>query len=811
MALQDRKKLRKAARSAKKRQPLRNPAKVAAQEEAAAAASAAREAEAMTEFERQNRGSKGKKEKEKKRKAQHLDGAPCQLDPHAQAEIDADEREIARLGKLLGLKDKKGTQKLNKEFEMFEGFGGGFADFLDDLDTIGTRTPSNGKKAVAHLDSDSDSGAEGNDGHLVDDSEQEESDVDDEPVTDYSGEEEEEEEEEDSDGGGGSGSDSDSDSDDEGRSSKEKKGQGLSTAKHAYRPVQGEDIYGRRADEAAPSATQAYVPPSRRAKQAAAALDADSVAAEAPVRRQVTGLLNRLSEQTRDSVVRGLKGVFDSNSTSIASNVLKDCVMGLCNNPAQTMQSLMPLYAALVAALHFTVGVDVGAHLVEHLTVTMHAALQEQQEGGAGSKVPHNCLSFLLYLYSYRVVSSQLVVDVMQLLVGREGAEVPEYQAELLLLLFRQCGSQLRADEPVPLRGAHNLLTTKARSQADADAEGSRLTFLLDALTDLKNNKSRRSGNDAEEACKSLRRWIGTVKSALGSSKSVGGAEAMLRVSLDDLLEADNRGRWWRAGASWAGKKGEEAQPEQAAEKRQVSAEEKALLKLAKKMRFHTSTRQNIFVVTMSSRDVNDAFERLTSLALKGKQDREIVRVLIECCAQEQTFNAFYAELASLLCAHNRQFRTTFQFAFWDAFKSFEDGDCSDLRATNLAQMMAVLVSGFHLSLSVIKPIDMAALGDTSVMFLATFFLALFASAGLSDDTFSSILDRVAATKDFAEVREAVLVFLQLHLTAAPAHMAQAEAQRVESRRKLAITTMMKMAVLDYRGDDSNPQYEPVD
>ena len=37
----------------------------------------------------------------------------------------------------------------------------------------------------------------------------------------------------------------------------------------------------------------------------------------------------------------------------------------------------------------------------------------------------------------------------------------------------------------------------------------------------------------------------------------------------------------------------------------------------------------------MSSRDVDDAFERLQRLELKGKQDREVVRVISECCENE--------------------------------------------------------------------------------------------------------------------------------------------------------------------------------
>ena len=35
------------------------------------------------------------------------------------------------------------------------------------------------------------------------------------------------------------------------------------------------------------------------------------------VRRQLNGLMNRLSEQSKDSVVRAVKAVFDANSLSV--------------------------------------------------------------------------------------------------------------------------------------------------------------------------------------------------------------------------------------------------------------------------------------------------------------------------------------------------------------------------------------------------------------------------------------------------------------------------------------------------------------
>lgn len=42
-------------------------------------------------------------------------------------------------------------------------------------------------------------------------------------------------------------------------------------------------------------------------------------------------------------------------------------------------------------------------------------------------------------------------------------------------------------------------------------------------------------------------------------------------------------------------------------------------------------------------------------------QDREIMRVLIECCLQEKVFNKYYVALASKLCEHDKNHKFTLQ------------------------------------------------------------------------------------------------------------------------------------------------------
>jgi nucleolar MIF4G domain-containing protein 1 len=266
-----------------------------------------------------------------------------------------------------------------------------------------------------------------------------------------------------------------------------------------------------------------------------------------------------------------------------------------------------------------------------------------------------------------------------------------------------------------------------------------RYRFLVEALEELKNNKSKRSMGGNAEVLVSLRKWISSMRRVLVESKAgksgsdTGGSSASrLKITLQDFLSADERGRWWKAGAAWKGV----VKPDVVEVKSQpsitVSNDQLSMLEeKSKKLHMNTGIRKSIFMIVMTCRDVNDAFERLMKLQLKGQQDREVVRVVAECCGYEQKYNEFYAQLLELLCSQNRQNKTTLQFFFWDLFRQLEDdadNAVSDRRAINSARLMAHLVVTFCLSLSVLKSLSMSDLSQSLVLFLGTFFMAIFSS-----------------------------------------------------------------------------------
>src|SRR3546814_6767152 len=87
-------------------------------------------------------------------------------------------------------------------------------------------------------------------------------------------------------------------------------------------------------------------------------------------------------------------------------------------------------------------------------------------------------------------------------------------------------------------------------------------------------------------------------------------------------------------------------------------------------------------------------------------------------------------------------------------------------------------------------------LRSKGVLFIATCLMSLF-STRVPDDTFSSVLDRVAATSDHRAVRDTLILFLQKYLPDIPEGLEDDERKAMRKRRKAMIRVFEDMYVLD--------------
>merc|ERR1711871_3526 len=375
--------------------------------------------------------------------------------------------------------------------------------------------------------------------------------------------------------------------------------------------------------------------------------------------------------------------------------------------------------------------------------------------------------------------------------------------------------------------GLKNIISSLDKynlSEASSHKNSARATYFMDAVTDLKNNKSRRVQNTIGDLVKSYRKWLGGIKSSLGTKKG----DLCLRIRLSDVLQIETKGRWWKAGASWQGYgnisgnamstlSGKIKSDTDTRHGDSLSAgvhssnieADNALMALAKNLNMNTETRRDIFYVIMNSYDINDAYERLLRLDLRGRSDREIIRVIAECCSGEKKYNPFYAELAALLCSENRQYKTTMQYTFWDTFKVLDTPTTSNdkqvakttRKAINMARMLSHMVVKFYIPISVLKPVRFSEASSYMLLFLATFFIALFQEP-TPDETFQTVIDRLASSSDFSSVREGILIFLRSHLKNIPDGMSKQDKKRTEKRKKMTIKTMEQMSILEMVRED---------
>jgi nucleolar MIF4G domain-containing protein 1 len=558
---------------------------------------------------------------------------------------------------------------------------------------------------------------------------------------------------------------SDSESTDDASESSDESGEVDHDPRDTYRPARGEDIYGKSLEFGNSDVhAKAYVPPHMRKKDKKLTSHTDhdddhdhDVARQESLRviqRSLNSALNRLSEDAVVPVAQSVVRLYSQHPTAHVNEGIWNNMQTACVSATYRMMGLIPVYLAALTGVHVQNGesTQLGEYLTEQSVNELWKELNLVRESQArttrdassaesygddddqdpASKKACNLVLILCYLYNYGIVHCSLLYDLVRAFIE----SFAEVDVELLLLILSHCGRALRSDDPSALKEIVLLVQQTAMEKDVGKDSLSRVEYMVSAMMDLKNNKRRKQDEAHAEKTAKLRKAIGQIKSA-ASKNSPRTFQSSRRISLQDILQADARGRWWKTGASWTGNQSQlDGKKEDVGDETTVgggenpddSSSNKRLLLLAAKYRMNTDVRRSVFCIIMGSADYEDCFEKLVRAGmLKNRTERDTVRVLMECCGNEKSYNKFYSFLASRICEFQPQSKFTFQLAFWDIFKQFDE--LSARKAANLAKLLFHLVAvNPSLKLNVLKAIDMASideLPESGVIFLTIFMSSI--------------------------------------------------------------------------------------
>jgi nucleolar MIF4G domain-containing protein 1 len=435
-----------------------------------------------------------------------------------------------------------------------------------------------------------------------------------------------------------------------------------------------------------------YIPPALRGPPSS---DAEALSR---LRRQVQGLLNRLSEANILSILREIEQVYQNNPRGYVNTTLVDLLMGMLSDPSALLDTFLILHAGFIAAIYKVIGPDFGAQIVERIVSEFDQHYQGNK-AGAGKQTT-NLMSVVAELYTFQVIGSNLVFDYVRFFLD----ELSDINTELLLRIVRAAGPQLRQDDPTALKDIVVLLQ-KSVAKIGQNNLSVRTKFMIETINDLKNNRMKTgvaASAMSREHTTRMKKQLGTL-----STRTLKATEP-LRIGLKDIKDTEKKGKWWMVGASWRNdvvseaivEKRTESKPQQDSNLEDEDAGgEVDLVQLAREQRMNTDVRRAIFISIMSASDFKDAQIRLNKLNLKRSQETEIPRVIVHCAGSEKTYNPYYTVLARRVCADHKT-RKSFQFALWDIFKSLgerqdgaEESDDDEDSAVGDSQSLRKLVN----------------------------------------------------------------------------------------------------------------------
>ncbi|CAN6465028.1 unnamed protein product [Victoria cruziana] len=466
------------------------------------------------------------------------------------------------------------------------------------------------------------------------------------------------------------------------------------------------------------------------------------------VRRQIRGLLNRLSESNVESITKDVSTIVQSFGRNRGTQMVSEEVLASCSTGPRGNEQYAAVFAAFIAGMASAVGIDFGAKILASIARTFEE--EYMKEDGLSLR---NLALLLSQLCIFGVCSSDLVYDLLSVLAKR----MMELDVSTIMSILHCCGLKLRGDDPAAMRDfifsvQQRVLELKSPPERASNGQpvmnSKRIEFMLETICDIKNNKKKPKEDSPHHV--RLKKWL----------QKLGAEEIQLRgLKWSKLLDPDKKGQWWLSGDC----RPIEHSVTEIAEKIDSEAlEAQKLLQLASAQRMNTEARRAIFCVIMSGEDYMDAFEKILRLDLPGRQDREIMRVLVDCCLQEKVFNKYYSVLASKLCSYDKNHKFTLQYCIWDHFKQLDSMELR--RSVNLARFVAEMLASFSLSLALLKVVEFSDPKTLTPKRVMHFRLLLESIFEYADDQIWNIFTRIAGIPELEALREGIQFFLKRYV-----------------------------------------------
>ncbi|XP_053554494.1 pre-mRNA-splicing factor CWC22 homolog isoform X2 [Bombina bombina] len=143
------------------------------------------------------------------------------------------------------------------------------------------------------------------------------------------------------------------------------------------------------------------------------------------------------------------------------------------------------------------------------------------------------------------------------------------------------------------------------------------------------------------------------------------------------------------------------------------------------------SFRRTIYLAIQSSLDFEECAHKLIKMDFPDSQTKELCNMILDCCAQQRTYEKFFGLLAGRFCLLKKEYMESFENIFKEQYETIHRLETNKLR--NVAKMFAHLLYTDSIPWSVLECINLSEETTTSSsrIFVKIFFQELCEYMGL--------------------------------------------------------------------------------
>ena len=361
-----------------------------------------------------------------------------------------------------------------------------------------------------------------------------------------------------------------------------------------------------------------------------------------------------------------------------------------------------PVYAALVAVINTKLP-EIGELLVKRLVLQFRRAYKRNDK-----TVCVTVSRFIAHLVNQQVSHEVLILEILNLLLRRPTDD----SVEVAVALIKESGQWLTDVAPKAL----NAVFETFRSILHEATIDKRVQYMIEVLFQIRKDKfkdfvSKPEDLDLVEGDEQIMHLVPLDSEDLDTQEGLDvfkfdpmyeENEEKYAALKAEILGEDEEGA--EGDASDAGEAAGEDEEDEDAAPTTASATGGAPMQIIDATNTNTiQLRKTIYLTIMSSVGFEECAHKLMKLNLKQGQEVELCNMIIDCCAQERTYNRYYGLLGHRFCQINRVWQETFQQCFIDHYNTVHRLDTSRLR--NVAKFFAHLLQSDGMSWAVMSVI----------------------------------------------------------------------------------------------------------